>query len=111
MSICACGRTTSNGQTQCKKCWAKRMRQNDLQPRLEVIKQYKVTGKVGEWADEFDVWIELQQCHARELTTYLRSRSGKRKVWPDTEHSLSCWIKSNKDAAHICDCGALVRSP
>ncbi len=107
MSACVvCSRATVKGQTQCKACWAKHMRASDLEPRLEVIDRYKLVGERGAWSSEFDGWIEVQQCHARELTSYLRSRSGQRKVWPDTDHSLSCWMQAHRDPAHVCDCGA-----
>lgn len=106
MKICTCGRRTTRGQTYCNRCQTQIYREADLKPRLEALERYKLIGERGQWPGEFDGWIELQQCHARELSTYLRSRAGTRKVWPDTDHSLSCWLQNQRDARYICTCGA-----
>lgn len=104
--MCACGEQAAVGQYHCVRCLKQRRRQADLQPRQDVLAKYSLVGEQGKWANEGEMWIELQQCHGKQLTTYLKSRSAKRKVWPDTDHSLVCWMRSERDAQHVCDCGA-----
>lgn len=104
--VCACGRFTSGGQTQCKACWAKGMREDDLQPRLDVQAKFKLQGERGKWPTEREQWIELQMLHGTELPTYLRSRSQTRQVWPATNHSLSCWMDLQRNKTAECFCGA-----
>ena len=104
--ICECGRYTSGGAVQCKKCWSKDMREDDLQPRLDVQAQFKLQGTRGKWPTEREQWIELQMLHGTELQTYLRSRSATRQVWPATNHSLSCWMDLQRNKTAECFCGA-----
>lgn len=87
------------------------MRVEDLQPRLDVQARFKLNGERGKWPSEREQWIELQMLHTPELPAYLRSRSQTRNVWPQTPHSLSCWLEAQRNVMHSCFCGAeLVQS-
>lgn len=104
--VCPCGTLTAYGQTLCHKCASKAMREDDLQPRLDVQAKFKLQGTRGQWPTEREQWIELQMLHQTELPTYLRSRSQTRQVWPATNHSLSCWMDLQRNKMAECFCGA-----
>lgn len=104
--FCPCGVQTRYGQTLCPACHTRSYREEDLAVRKQVQGQFVLQKPKGEWPTEFNQWIELQMCHGTEMRTYLQSRAGKRKVWPDTDHSLSCWMQTERDPKHACDCGA-----
>ena len=104
--LCKCGAATKYGQTLCGRCHTRSYREEDLAVRKQVQHQFALQKSKGEWPSEFNQWIELQMCHGAEMRAYLQSRAGKRKVWPDTDHSLSCWMQSERDPKHACDCGA-----
>jgi len=104
--VCKCGAFTKYGQTLCGRCHTRSYREEDIAGRTRVQERFALLTGKGQWPTEFDQWIELQMCHGAELQAYLRDRAGRRRVWPDTDHSLSCWMESERNPRHLCDCGA-----
>lgn len=104
--ICECGNPTRFGQTKCPRCHTRVYRDSDLALRRRTEASFSVLAAKGCWPEREAQWIELQNCHGPDLASYLKSRSGKRQVWPNTDHSLVCWMDSQRDPEHICYCGA-----
>lgn len=104
--LCKCGSATRYGQTLCPRCHTRSYRENDLALRRQVEASFSLLAPKGAWPERDGQWIELQMCHGPNFASYLRYRAGKRKVWPDTDHSLTCWMDGERDSNHVCYCGA-----
>lgn len=109
--VCPCGKKTAAGQTHCSTCFTRLYRLREREQRLSREKEYELVGKKGEWPEPENLWIQLQLCGRNDLKTFLSSRSGKRfGIWPQTDHSLSCWIEAQIDSTAPCRCGAAALS-
>lgn len=87
-----------------------------LRQRLQRLKQTPkpVATESAGWPDSSDLWTALRRCRTGEnLREFLATR-GKtaqmpQEVWPETDHSLACWIATHTDTDHTCTCGAVLK--
>lgn len=97
-----CGALHMQTSNLCSLCYGRAYRQTKAQDLAS--KAAIATDSAPVWPEELDTWTALHKCKTpAALRQYLTARSTG-EVWPHTDHSLACWLSSQRHSNHFCFC-------
>lgn len=98
-----CGILHQQTSNLCASCYGRLYRQSkakEVAANVETVSDDAAPG----WPHELDTWTTLHKCKSpAALRQYLSARSTG-EVWPHTDHSLACWLSSQRHSNHFCFC-------
>ena len=98
---CACGKTYRGSMRICQSCY---LAQRAMRPKPVAVAVLPAALPEG-----IEIWRSLRRLKSAEALQQFLGGKEKGEVWPDTDHSLACWLALQGNATERCCCGASMR--